>query len=200
MEYLISKSNSFFPNQKLTKFKPKQVQCLEAAKKQDVLGVLPTGSGKTIIIQCLPFLGPDVKVIYYLLVIVFVLVALLQKKWCWTDLIHADQYSSYQCWSIQIDQCWSIQIRSMLINKHLINTDLLNADQYRSAQSWSINTDLINADQYRSDQCWSINTDLINADPINADQYLSDQCWSIPIWSILVDVDQHCIFSNADQQ
>ncbi len=59
MDAVIERSNRVHEKHKIHSLKEKQSECLVAAKSSDVLAVLPTGFGKTIIIQCLPFLKEE---------------------------------------------------------------------------------------------------------------------------------------------
>ncbi len=63
MDTIVEKSNHVHPNYKVDCLKDKQSECLLAAKASDLLAVLPTGYGKTIIIQCLPFLEEENRLV-----------------------------------------------------------------------------------------------------------------------------------------
>ena len=56
MDIVIVKSNQIHSKYRVEGLKEKQSDCLVASQSSDVLAILPTGYGKTIIIQCLPFL------------------------------------------------------------------------------------------------------------------------------------------------
>ena len=44
--------------------RPKQFQCIEAILSKDVLGVLPTGYGKSLIFEILPFLDKARQMVF----------------------------------------------------------------------------------------------------------------------------------------
>ncbi len=60
---IMQRSNLVHLNFQLSSLKEKQQKCLTAAADHDVLAILPTGYGKTVIIQCLPFLGEQQQIV-----------------------------------------------------------------------------------------------------------------------------------------
>ncbi|VDI31554.1 Hypothetical predicted protein [Mytilus galloprovincialis] len=60
LETLLLRMNSEMSSQ-YTYLKDKQEQCIKLCQSRDVLAVLPTGYGKTVIIQALPYIGKDSK-------------------------------------------------------------------------------------------------------------------------------------------